>query len=268
MPDSTPSLGKQCLAEFIGTFLLVLIGDGAVAVAVFIGAYDLTGVALIWGVAVMLAVYSVGYISGGHINPAVTISMVAFDGMPIGKAVGYIVSQVAGAFAAAATLYGMWLGFWEPTAQKLGVTIGGFGSQKLAMIFSCYYPNPGVGVTGDAMARVHTGTAFMVEVILTAFLLTVVWAVGNARNTNAPGSNLGIVFIGLAVTVLVGTGGPLTMAALNPARDFGPRILAYLVGFGSIALPGPRGHEWWLFWAGPVIGGLVGSAIYKSVTKE
>jgi glycerol uptake facilitator protein len=263
MPDSTPSLARQCLAEILGTFLLVLIGDSAVAVAVFAGAYDLTGVSLIWGLAVMFAVYSVGYISGGHYNPAVTVSMTVFDRFPPGKAICYIASQVVGGFAAAATIYGMWIGFWEPAAAKMGVTIGSPGSQRLSMVFSCYYPNPGVGIGPADMAKVSTGTAFFVEVVVTGVLLMVIWAVGNARNTIAPGANLGPVFIGLAVAAMVGISGPLTMACMNPARDFGPRLFAYFAGFGSMALPGPRGHEWWLYWLAPITGGLVGSAIYR-----
>src|SRR5205085_1648191 len=156
----------------------------------------------------------------------------AFGGFPAKRALPYIVTQVAGAFAGAAAVYGMWQGFFEPQAAKLGITIGGPGSEKLAGIFCSFYP------------KISTLSAILTEVLLTAGLLIVIWAVGNARNTHQPGSNLGPVFIGLAVTALVAIGGPLTSACLNPARDLGPRLLAFVVGFGPVAFPGPHGHEW------------------------
>jgi glycerol uptake facilitator protein len=265
MANSSYSLGRECLAEFFGTLLLVLIGDGAVAVAVFTGAYDLTGVALMWGLAVTFAVYSIAYVSGGHINPAVTVSMAVFGGFPAAKIGPFIAAQVAGGFAGAAIVYGAWRGFWEPAAHKLGVTIGGPGSQKLAMIFSCFYPNPGLGVAPEDLAKVSALNCFLVEVTLTGILLVVIWAFANPKNTNAPQANLAPAFIGLTVTTIVGIFGPVSMACANPARDFGPRLMAWLAGFGSIAFPGPQGNEWWLYWIGPVAGGLVGSAVYRAV---
>ncbi len=268
MSNSQPSLGRQCLAEYLGTMLLIVIGDGAVAVAVFTGALDLWGVVALWGLAVTFAIYSVGYLSGAHYNPAVTISLATFAGFPARKVPAFIASQVAGAFSGAAVLYTLWRGFWEPTAARLGVTIGGPGSQKLMMVFSCYYPNPGIVGTGpQQMAMVSTATAFGVECVLTAILMIVILALGNARNSGAPAANLAPAFVGLCVTAVVGIGAPLTMAAINPARDFGPRLFGYLAGFGPIALPGPRGHEWWLFSVAPIVGALTGGAGYTAVTR-
>jgi glycerol uptake facilitator protein len=256
MDNATPSFSKQLLAEFLGTFILILIGDGSVAVAVFTDAYNLAGVSLFWGVAVMLAVYTVGYISGGHYNPAVTVAMTAFGGFSPRKAIPYICAQVAGAFAGAATVYGMWHTFFEPAAAKMGLTIGGPGSERLAGIFCSFYP------------KISTLSAVLTEVCLTGALLIVIWAVGNTRNSIAQVSNIGAVFVGLAVMVLVAIGGPLTSACMNPARDLGPRLLTYLVGFGTISFPGPHGHEWWVFWVGPITGALVGSVIYRFASAE
>lgn len=104
------------------------------------------------------------------------------------------------------------------------------------------------------------------EFILTGVLLVVILGLANARNSGAPGSNLAPVFVGLAVTALVGIGAPLTMACMNPARDLGPRLFAYLAGFGGIAFPGPKGHEFWLFTAAPISGALFGTAVYSCIS--
>jgi glycerol uptake facilitator protein len=268
MTASEPTLARQCLAEFLGTFLLILIGDGAVAVAVLTGALDLWAVAMLWAFAVTFAVYTFGYLSGAHYNPAVTLSLAAVGRFPARKAPAFIGCQVAGAFTAAAVVYGMWRGFFEGAAAKMGVTIGQPGSQKLMMIFSCFYPNPGiVGTTPEDMSKVSTATAFGVEFLLTAFLMAVIMAFGNVRNSVVPGANLAPLAVGLAVAVIVGLGAPLTMDAVNPARDLGPRLFGYLAGFGSIAFPGPRGHEWWLYILAPISGGIAGSMLYIAATQ-
>jgi len=260
----TTPLAAQCVAEFLGTFIVILVGDGAVAAAVFANSIDGWGVAVMWGLAVTFGIYVAGPVSGAHFNPAVTIAMAVFRQFPRASIAPYILSQIAGAFAGAASVYALWHGFWASTAEKLGVEIGQAGSQKLMMIFSCFYPNPGgIGVDATAMARVSTETAFFVEVLLTMFLLLMIFALTEPSNPGLPQAGLGPIFIGLTVTAIVGVGGPLTMDAVNPVRDFGPRLFAYIIGFGQIAFPGPRGNEWWLYILAPITGALVGAALYQ-----
>ncbi len=137
------------------------------------------------------------------------------------------------------------------------------------MVFSCYFPNPGsVGTGPQDLAKVSAATAFMVEALMTMVLLLAIMALIDESNPQAPQSNLAPLFIGLTVSAMVMLGGPLTMAALNPARDFGPRLFGYLAGWGRIALPGPRGHEWWVYLLAPSVGGLLGGAIYSGLVQR
>jgi len=266
---AAPSLIGQCLAEFVGTFIVILVGDGAVAAAVITNNVDGWGVAVLWGLAVTFAIYVAAPISGAHFNAAVTITMAVFRGFPVRNVIPFIVSQVAGAFAGAACVYAFWSGFWPQTIEKLGIVVGEPGSQKLMMVFSCFYPNPGgIGVDANSMATIGLSGAFLVEVVLTMFLLIMIFALTEPDSTALPQAGLGPVFIGLTVTAIVGIGGPLTMDAVNPVRDFGPRIFAYLIGFGKIAFPGPRGNEWWLYIVAPIIGGLLKAFLYRHLVRR
>jgi glycerol uptake facilitator protein len=265
----TAGLAGQCLAEFVGTFIVILVGDGAVAAAVMTNQLDGWGVAMMWGLAVTFAIYVAGPVSGAHFNPAVTITMAVFRDFPRKNVLPFILSQIAGAFTGAAAVYGMWHGYWPRALEKLGVEVGAPGSQKLMAIFSCFYPSPGgIGVDAGAMATVSLSGAFFIEVLLTMFLLLMIFALTEPDNPGMPQAGLGPLFIGLTVTAIVGVGGSLTMDAVNPVRDFGPRLFAWVIGFGRIAFPGPRGNEWWLYILAPIIGGLIGAFVYRSLVRR
>src|SRR5262249_9835467 len=130
----TASLPGACLAEYVGTYILILVGDGAVAAAVLAGSIDGWGVAVLWGLAVTFAIYVASPVSGAHFNPAVTLAMAVFRGFPPSRIIPYIVSQIAGAFTGAACVYALWHGFWPRTLEKFGVEVGAAGSQRLMMI--------------------------------------------------------------------------------------------------------------------------------------
>ncbi len=265
-----------CLAECLGTFLLVLFGCGAVHVAVLTG--DLTGlwqVAIVWGIAIMLAIYVFGPISGAHINPAITIGLAAWGLFPRDRAIPYIGSQFLGAFAAAAALFAMFHPWIAAKEEAKGIARGAAGSEITAMCYGEYYPNPGAFAAGEepldlakleaARDRMPLLTAFMVEFLGTAVLALVVLAVSEPKANPSPGK-LAPVFIGLTVTALVCILAPLTQACFNPARDFGPRLFALLAGWGSVAFPGPNGIGVVVVYiVSPVVGSVAGMGLYRLV---
>ena len=268
------SLQRALVAEFIGTFLLVFFGCGAVHAAVLTGAQSgLWQVAIVWGVAIMLAIYAVGAVSGAHINPAMTIASAVWRRFPKANVVPYIGAQLAGAFIAAAALFIL----FEPhiTAKEFskGVVRGQPGSEMTAMCYGEYYPAPGSLGDGDEpyspkshaelKSRMSQGRAFLAEVLGTMILAFVVFAVTDGRNPGSPASGMAPVFIGLTVAVLISVIAPLTQACFNPARDFGPRVFACLAGWGSIALPGFSDPSWLtVYILAPIIGAVLGGGLY------
>ena len=139
-----PPLAAVMLAEGFGTFLLVLLGCGSVHTAVLLGAQSgVWQVAIVWGVAIMLAIFTVDAVSGAHINPAMTIAFAVWGRHPWRRVMPYVVAQTAGAFAAAAVLFGLFSGFIAAKEREKGVVRGEPGSIVTAMCYGEYYPNPG-----------------------------------------------------------------------------------------------------------------------------
>lgn len=274
-----PSSARLFVAEFLGTFLLILFGCGSVHTAVLLDAQSgIWQVATVWGVSIMLAIFVVGAISGAHINPAITLAFAAWGRFPWAKVPLYVLAQLAGAFAAAATLCFAFSGFLVAKEQQKQVTRGEPASVITAMCYGEYFPNPGGLAAGEQpissaafeahWAVVPHEVAFTVEVLGTAILALVVFAVTDPRNSGAPGANLAPVFIGLTVAALISFIAPLTQACFNPARDFGPRLFAYLAGWGTAAIPGPNGAGFvTVYIVAPVAGGLIGAGIYERMIR-
>ncbi len=263
--------------EIIGTFILMLFGDGAVVVSILTGAYGLFGVAILWGFAVMFAVYWAGGVSSAHINPAVTLAFATWRDFPWKHVPGYIVSQITGAFLAAATLWFTWQGWFQAFHEANGIAPGEPGSSITAMTLWTFFPNPAFAgvVVGDfsslpeAAHLVSFPQAFFSEVVITAILVGVIFALVDEWNPMGTRDSpvMAAFTIGLLVAALVQYEAPVSMAALNPARDLGPRIFGFAVGYGEVAFPGPRGG-FWLPTTSTIVGGILGGGLYDVATRR
>jgi glycerol uptake facilitator protein len=256
-------VGLILLGDFVGMFILIFIGDGSVITATVFKGYDLFGVAFAWFVGVTLAVYAASAISGAHFNPAVTMSFAAFYDFRWRLVPAYIVVQIAGAFAAAAVLYALFSGTIDHYETVHHIVRGQPGSQLSAFMFTTFSPNPGlVGVTAADFAQVSKVQWFAAEAGTTFVLIFCILFLIDQRNEARPNPAFAPVIIGLLVGGLVAIEAPLTMTAINPARDLGPRLFALVAGWGKIAFPAPR-NGWWIPSVATVTGGLIGAAVYR-----
>jgi aquaporin Z len=226
---------KKLAAEFVGTFWLVFGGCGA---AVLDAAFPqlgigFVGVALAFGLTVLTMVYTIGHISGCHLNPAVSVGLVCGQRFPLSDLVPYIVAQVLGALLGSGVLYLI-------ASGKEGFSLaGGFASNGYGL------HSPG----GYSLLA-----CFVAEVVLTCFFLLIIHG---ATDTRVPGGFAGIA-IGLGLTLIHLIGIPVTNLSVNPARSTGPAIF---VGGWAIG-------QLWLFWVAPIIGGAIGGALYHGLFEE
>ena len=267
-------LTGECLSEAVGTFMLVFFGCGSVATAVITDAHlGLWQVAMVWGFAISLIIYATSAVSGAHINPAVTIAMAIYkkNEFPAKKILPYISAQVLGGFLGGAILYALYRGLISHFETVNHIVRGEAGSQLSAMMFGEYFPNPAIyGTSQEAFRQVSLWNACLAETVGTAFLLFFILALTDNKNPHAPHgeSKLFAFFIGFAVAVIIAIIAPFTQAALNPARDFGPRLFSFLMGWGTIAIPGPRGGFFFVYIVSPILGGLLGGFIYNNLIRR
>ncbi len=228
-------LSRRCIAEFFGTFWLVFGGCGSAVLAAAFPALGIgfTGVALAFGLTVLTMAYTVGHVSGGHFNPAVTLGLVTGKRFPAKDLLPYWGSQVAGAVAAAAVLYII-------ASGKAGFTTeGGFASNGYGL------HSPG----GYSLLA-----CLLAEVVLTMFFLLVIMGSTDKRVPNgfAP------IAIGLGLTLIHLISIPVTNTSVNPARSTGQALFAGGWAVGQL----------WLFWLAPLIGGAIGGLVYEFVFSE
>jgi aquaporin Z len=228
--------GRSLVAEFIGTFVLVLGGCGSAVLAAGVvpGGIGFLGVALAFGLTVLIMAYAVGHVSGGHFNPAVTIGLIVGGRFEVTKAVPYIVSQVIGAIAAAAVLLAIASGLEGFDAEASGFAANGYDDHS---------PNGYSLVAG-----------LVSEVTLTAVFVVVIMG---ATRAGSP-AGFAPIAIGLALTLIHLVSIPVTNTSVNPARSTGPAIIQ-----AGWAL-----EQLWLFWVAPIIGAIIGGALYRYVLEE
>ena len=279
MQDYRPSVFKMMIAEWFGTFLLILLGCGAVHAAVLLNAQSgVWQVAVVWGIAIMLAIYAVDSISGAHINPAMTIAFACWGRHPWRLVAPYVLAQTLGAFTGAALLFFLFSGFLASKEKEQKVIRGEPGSVVTAMCYGEYFPNPGGLAAGDsvydAAKHEHLRLLFshqqacVAEFMGTAILAIVVFSLIDTRNAARPQSNLAPVFIGLTVSALISFLAPLTQACFNPARDFGPRLFAYFAGWGQVAWPGLTDLSWLtVYIMAPILGAIAGGGFHQFVLR-
>ena len=265
-----PDILRRCVAEVIGTWLMVFASTALVAAAVLAEAHSgLWQVAAATGLGVALAIYLTVAVSGGHLNPAVSLAFAIFrpQDFPRRLLLPYWISQLLGGVLAGISvlmLYGSYIRRFE---EQHGLVRGEPGSQLSAMMFGEYFPNPSAVGTGEAaMALVSPLAAAAVEGVGTGILVLVIFALVDRSNTSLPVKYLAPVLIGLTIALLISMLAPLTQGGWNPARDFGPRLVSFFAGWGEMAIPGPSAGCW-AYIVGPLVGGPLGAAVYEFLIR-
>lgn len=253
---------REFTGELIGTFLLVLFGCGSVAVSVLFGAYQgLLQIAFVWGAGVSLAIYATRHLSCAHLNPAVTLAMVTSGRMIRRKMPVYLLAQFLGAFLAGLALYYLFGPSIVSFENTQHIIRGSSESIQTAKMFGEFYNQPG----GSAV--VSMPLAVTAEAFGTFLLVLMIFSLTEGCNLGRPHDSLAPIFIGLTVTAIICLLAPLTQAGLNPARDFGPRMVSWLFGWGPAAFPDHFGGFFFVYILGPVIGGQAASFFFTKMLE-
>ena len=253
----------ECLAEFLGTLVLIAFGTGVVATTVaalnqsgrgttaFAAGGDWLLITFGWAAAVTLGAYVAGGVSGAHLNPALTLALALRRGFPWPRVLPYALAQTAGAFAGAALVYVDYADAIRSYERSQGIVRGAAASAATVGIFTT---GPAPYYAGALLGP------FVDQVIGTALLVLAVFALTDERN-QPPKGNLAPLVVGLLVAAIGMSFGANAGYAINPARDLGPRLLAAVAGWGAVAFPGAGGF-FWVPILGPLVGAVLGALAY------
>lgn len=254
------------LGEFAGTFILIMFGLGSVAMAAIAlpgsgrgdvglgSAGDWLIIALGWGLGVVFGVYVAGGLTGAHLNPAVTLALALKRGFEWKKVPAYMIAQILGAFVAAFLIYQLYAPAINAFESANDISRG---SPESAATFGVFATSPAPYI-GDWWG------AFFTELVATALLLMLILAVVDNMN-QPPKANLAPWIIGFIVVAIGLSFGANSGYAINPARDLGPRLLAWIEGWESVAVPGDYGNVNSYMWVpilAPLLGGAIGAYLY------
>lgn len=265
-----PSTPSMVIGEILGSFLISFIGLGIGVVSTVFSSptssyfSDIWLVAFIWGMTIGMAIYVGGPLSGAHYNPAVTLALAATGRHPWRLVPMYLGCQLIGWFVGAAGLVLIFRPAMEAKAIEWGVD---FHSERVGAMLTTYAPNPGfAGTVGYDNFSFWIG--FAAEVLGTGFLLLFILSTGAISGSKPPDWAGGLI-IGFSIGLLIIFFAPLSQASFNPARDFAPRMMLLLMGFGDHALPGTGVFSWSFLSTtlGPIVGGVTSAVVFTKADK-
>jgi MIP family channel proteins len=248
-------LMRELLAEFFGTFILIVFGVGVVAQVVLSSqaAGTFLSINIAWGLAVTMGCYVSAGVTGAHLNPAVTLALAARRAFPWNKVLPYALAQIAGAFVASAVVF---ITYHEALTAFDGGVRHVLGPQGTAGIWATY-PRPFLSTFPGGVVDQIVGTALLVAGI---------FGITDSRNSPAPAGLVPVV-VGLLVMLIGATFGFNAGYAINPARDFGPRLFTFVAGWGGEVFRAGN-NWWWVPIVAPCIGALVGAWVYDALVGD
>jgi len=243
---------REAAAEFLGTAVLLAFGSAVVAQVVLSGQTHggYLSINIAWGLAVTMGVYVAGGVSGAHLNPAVTLAVAVHRDFPWSKVLPYMAAQIAGAFTGAAVTY---LTYRAAFDRFDGGTRQVTGAKATAGIFATY-PQNFLRTFPDGLID---------QIVGTALLIAMIFALTDQKNL-APEGRIVPIHFGLLVVLIGMTFGFNAGYAINPARDLGPRLFTFVAGWGSEVFRAGN-HWWWVPIVGPLVGGVLGGAVYDQL---
>lgn len=252
---------RNYTGELMGTFIMVFFGCGSVAVSILFNAFSsLFEVAFIWGLAVTFGIYAARSFSDAHLNPAVSVAMLIAKRLPKKLFATYVLGQFTGAILAALLLYFLMSPAIDVYESTHAIVRGEPNSIVTASMFGEFYPNPGF----SDMLHINQWQASFAEAFGTFVLVFMIFALTTKRFQQV---ELQALYIGLTVTIIICIIAPFTQAGLNPARDFGPRLVAYFMGWKRAAFPIDATGFLTVYIAAPVVGAIIAERVWTLFSK-